>query len=245
VTLPKLISDAAIIAHMNFLIMRRMLAIYLLIFTLFPLSFLFFAKNLQPEGFDVSSRLITGSIVFSLGLTIVNELAQNLVNERFNQQLKLIIASPVHRASYAAGVIAASVARGVLGSAIILLFAPLFGIDIELSLWLLPLAFLCATSLTGVALIVATWSPNAQTGNLMANTIGILVVMFSPIYYPLSRLPDWMEWPARLSPYTHAGTAIDAVLSGRGGFYDEMAILAAITAAATAVGVWGMRWRET
>ena len=79
--MPKLISDAAIIAKIHFLIVRRTLAIYLLIFTLFPLSFLFFAKNLQPEGLEVGSRLITGSIVFSLGLTIVNELAQNRPNE--------------------------------------------------------------------------------------------------------------------------------------------------------------------
>jgi ABC-2 type transport system permease protein len=134
--------------------------------------------------------------------------------------------------------------RGLVTSYVILLFAPLFGIHIELSLWLIPLSVLTALSLTGVALVIGTWAPSAQMGNLLANTVGILVVMFSPIYYPLSRLPDWLEWPARLSPYTHAGAAIDAVLSGAGGFYDEMALLAAITAATMAAGLCGMRWRD-
>ncbi|HXH23503.1 MAG TPA: ABC transporter permease [Dehalococcoidia bacterium] len=243
--MPKLISDAAVVAWIHFLVIRRELVIYLLIFTLFPLSFLFFAQNLSPEGVDVGSRLITGSLVFSLGLTIVNELSQTLVNERFNQHLKLIVTSPVHKASYAAGIIVSGLLRGLLTSAIILLFAPMFGIDIELSLWLAPLLVLCALSLTGLALVIGTWAPSAQMGNLLSNTIGILVVLFSPLYYPLSRLPDWMEWPARLSPYTHAATAIDGVLSGAGVLYAEMGLLAAITATALAAGIWGMRWRES
>jgi ABC-2 type transport system permease protein len=190
------------------------------------------------------NRLVTGSIVFSLGLTIVNELSQTLLNERFNQQLKLIVVAPVNKASYAGGVVAAGLMRGILGSYILLLFAPLFDIHIELSLWLIPLTLLCALSLTGIALVIGTWAPNATMGNLLANTVGILVVMFSPIYYPVSRLPDWLEWPARLSPYTHAGTAIDAVLSGSGDFYGEMGLLAAITVVAMAAGVAGMRWRD-
>ncbi len=98
--------------------------------------------------------------------------------------------------------------------------------------------------MTGVALVIGTWSPNQQMGNLLANSIGILIVMFSPIYYPISRLPDWLQWPARFSPYTHAASAIDAILSGAGGFYGELALLAAITAAAMALGVAGMRWRD-
>lgn len=43
---------------------------------------------------------------------------------------------------------------------------------------------------------------------------------------------------------THAGTAIDGVLSGAGGFYDEIGILALITAVTLTLGIVGMRWRE-
>lgn len=242
--MPKTLSDAAVVARIHVLIIWRALPVYIVILTLFPLAFLFFAKYLTPEGFPVGSRLVTGSIVFMLGVTIVNELSQTLLNERFNQHLKLIIAAPVSKGSYAAGVVAAGLLRGLISTYVILLFAPLFDVHIELSVWLLPLTLLCALSLTGLALVIGTWSPNAQMGNLLANTVGILVVFFSPIYFPLSRLPDWLQWPARFSPYTHAGSAIDAVLSGAGGFYDEMALLAAITAGALSLGIWGMRWRD-
>jgi ABC-type multidrug transport system permease subunit len=242
--MPKVLADAIVVGRIQLLMIWRQIAIYLVIFTLFPLSFLFFAKYLTPPGVPLGSRVITGSIVFSLGLTIVNELAQTLINERFNMQLKLITVAPVHKASYALGVIFAGLFRGVLSSYIILVFAPLFGVHIHLSLWLVPLSLLCALSLTGVALVIGTWAPSAQTGNLLANTVGILIVLFSPLYYPMSRLPEWLQWPARLSPYTHAANAIDGVLSGAGGFYGEMSLLAVITAGALALGMWGMRWRD-
>jgi ABC-2 type transport system permease protein len=242
---PKAITDAWVVAKINLLGPWRMLPIYVLLFTLFPLSFLFFARNLTPPGIALSTRLITGSIVFGLGLTIVNDLSQTVLNERFNWQLKLIQVCPVNKASYAVGVIIAGLARGVVNAAIILLFAPLFGIHVHLSLWLVPLILLCALSLSGIAFLVGTWAPSQQLGNVLANSVGILVVMFSPIYYPLSRLPEWLQWPARFSPYTHAGTAIDAVLANRGGFYDEMIVLAAITALTLVAGFWGMRWRES
>ncbi len=242
--MPKAMIDAWVVAKINLLGPWRMLPIYLLLFTLFPLSFLFFARNLTPPGITLSTRLITGSIVFGLGLTIVNDLSGTVLNERFNWQLKLIQVCPVSKSSYAVGVIMAGLVRGLVNAAIILLFAPLFGIHVHLTLWLVPLTLLCALSMSGIAFLVGTWAPSQQLGQVLANSVGILVVMFSPIYYPLSRLPAWLQWPARLSPYTHAGTAIDAVLSGHGGFYGEMGVLAAITAATLALGLWGMRWRD-
>jgi ABC-2 type transport system permease protein len=240
----RFLAEAAVVAKIHFLYITRQIVVYMVVFTLLPLSFVFFAKYLTPPGVEVGSRLITGSIVFSLGITIVNELSQTLLNERFNQQLKLIIVSPASKASYAAGVVVAGLLRGLLSCCVILLFAPLFGIHIHLSPWLAPLALLCALSLTGLALVVGTWSPSPELGNVLANSAGILVVLFSPLYYPLSRLPEWLQWPARFSPYTHAASAIDAVLSGSGGFYGEMAVLAGLTLAAMALGVWGMRWRD-
>ena len=79
---------------------------------------------------------------------------------------------------------------------------------------------------------------------MLANTVGIMVVMLSPIYYEIDRLPGWLQGPAHLSPYTHAGNAIDGVLSGGGVLYGEMGILTAISAATIALGIVGVRWCE-
>jgi hypothetical protein len=48
----------------------------------------------------------------------------------------------------------------------------------------------------------------------------------------------------RFSPYTHAGGAMNRVLSGQGGFEREMLILAGITVVGLVIGILGLRWRE-
>jgi ABC-2 type transport system permease protein len=134
--------------------------------------------------------------------------------------------------------------RAVIGACLLLFFAPVFGIKIHLSGWFLPVTALTAISLSGLALVISTWSPTWQVGNLLGSVVGVFVVLMSPIYFPVSRLPDWLEPFARLSPYTYAAEALDSILSGRTGFFDEMAVLAAITVTSLCVGIAGMRWRE-
>ena len=240
----KTISDSAVVFTIYLRMIQRNVIAYVLMMPAFPLVFLLFARSLTPETSEISSRLVTGSIVFGLGITTVNNLSQTILNDRFNFRLKLLVASPIHPLAYAAGVIAFNSLYGLAMAGAILLFAPLFGISIQLSLWLIPLMLLTVVSLTGVGLIIATWAPSAQLGNMLANTVGIMVVMLSPIYYESDRLPGWLQGPAHLSPYTHAGNAIDGVLSGGGVLYGEMGILAAISAATIAIGIASMRWRE-
>ncbi len=98
--------------------------------------------------------------------------------------------------------------------------------------------------MTGIAIVIATWAPSLEMGGMLANTVGILIVMLSPVYYPIERLPEWLRWLARFSPYTHSGEAINRVLSGQGGFEREVLILAGITLIGLTVGVLGLRWRE-
>jgi hypothetical protein len=87
-----------------------------------------------------------------------------------------------------------------------------------------------------------TWSLTYTTGNVLAEVSGILVVMLS-VYFSVSRLPDWLQWPARFSPYTHAAEALKDSLSGSVPL-GEVAILAALSAVMVSLGIAGMRWRD-
>ena len=174
----------------------------------------------------------------------VHHLAQFILFERFNNEMKLVIVSPIHPLSYAAGIVTYSVLQSLVTAAVILSFAPLFGIDITLSFWLVPLLLLTAVSMTGMGIVIGTWAPSMELGGMLANTFGILVVMLSPVYYPIDRLSEWLQWLARLSPYTHAGEAMNRVLSGQGGFGREVLILAGITVVGLTLGIAGLRWRE-
>jgi ABC-type multidrug transport system permease subunit len=204
---------------------------------------LFFARGVQPEGSALDTRLIAGSMVFSLGISTVNALAQTLLMERFNHQLQMLVVSPVHRVSYALGALGFGALRGTAGALAVLMAAPFLGFDIHVSLWLVPVALLTAVSMAGMSLVIGTWSRDLMSGNLLAQVAGILIVMLSPVYFSISRLPDWLQWPARLSPYTYAADAFQGSLSG-GTPLAEIGVLAAITAATVSLGITGMRWRD-
>ena len=240
----KTLSDAWVVFLIQALKFRSWLPFYVISIVLAPIGFLLFAKAMTPPGFDVGTRLITGSLVFGLGIMTVNNLAQLLGQDRFTFQMKLIVTSPVHRLSYAGGVVAYSVAQALVTAAVVLSFAPLFGIDVHLSLWLVPLILLTTLSMTGIAVTIATWAPTWEVGNMLANVMGLLVTLLSPIYYPIERLPEWLRWVARLSPYTHSGQALNDVLSGLAVPERELLLLAAITVAGLAIGIAGLRWRE-
>lgn len=240
----KLVNDALLIAWMQAVRSMRPPIAFLLPVLLLPLPMLFLARYLAPESSDIGPRLLAGSLVFSLGLSTVNDLTASLNADRFTYRLTLIRSYPVYRLSYAAGMLLAGTTRAVLGAGLLLLFAPVFGIDVHLSVWLLPVAVLTALALSGLALVISTRAPNWQVGNTLGGIVGICVVLMSPIYFPLSRLPDWLQAVARLSPYTYAAEALTSILSGRAGFFDEVLVLAAITAASLCLGVAGMRWRE-
>ena len=121
----------------------------------------------------------------------------------------------------------------------------MFGIGVQLSLWLLPVTVLTAVSLAGITRVIGTWSPSLEVGNTMAQVAGVFIVLLSPIYFPVSRLPDWLQALANLSPYTYAANALDGILSGRGGFQGDVIVLAVLTVVCLAVGLGRMRWRET
>jgi ABC-type multidrug transport system permease subunit len=240
-------SDALVIFEIETLKARSWWPFYLLSVVMFPIGTLYFAKWLVPPGAQdaVGTRLMTGSLVFALGLMTVNNLAQIMLWERFNSTLKLVITSPVHRLSYATGVIAFSSLQGMLAGAAVLCFSPLVGIDIHVSWWLIPVLLLTSVSLTGIGVFIATWSPSQEVGNVLANMVGIMVTLLSPVYFPIERLPHWLRWVVRFSPYTHAGAAVDGILSGSGGYGREVVYLALITAAGLALGVAGLRWQES
>ncbi len=243
----KFLSDALVVYQIQMLKTRSWLPGYILTVLIVPIGTLYFAKALIPPGTEdaVGTRLVTGSLVFGIGLMTVNNLAQLMLFERFALMLKLMVTSPISRFSYALGVTAFSLSQGLITAGVLLALAPtLVGVDVHLDWRLIPVLVLTSLSLTGVGIIIATWCPSQEIGGMLANTFGIMVTILSPVYYPLSRLPDWLQVVVHFSPYTYAGSAVDAILSGSGGAEMDALYLAGITLVGVTAGSLGMRWRE-
>ncbi len=100
IKVPKAVSDSFVVFEIYLKVIQRNLVAFVLMMPAFPLVFLIFARSLTPDGTEISSRLVTGSIVFGLGITTVNNLSQAILNDRFTFRLKLLVASPIHPLSY-------------------------------------------------------------------------------------------------------------------------------------------------
>lgn len=67
-----------------------------------------------------------------------------------------------------------------------------------------------------------------------------MVLVVSGVYYPVSVLPDWMQWLAKVSPATYALDGIrDAILEadGAGAMWDEIWSLLLIGAVTIPLGL--------
>jgi lipooligosaccharide transport system permease protein len=106
-----------------------------------------------------------------------------------------------------------------------------------------PAAVLCALSFAvPVAALSATAQSEGQVFNVLFRFIVTPMFLFSGTFYPISRLPEWGRWLARVSPLWH-GTEL-ARAAGIGGL-DGAAMLGHIgyLLAWLLVGLCLARWR--
>jgi len=197
--------------------------------------------NPSPE---VETRLLAGAMVFGVGMQSINLTGQIMVAERFQGQMKLFRTSPISQSSYVVGVTIFSTVAAALTAVVVLGFGAVAGVDFHLSPILVPLILMTGVALTGFAVLIATHVRTAQAGNMLTNTVGILIVFVSPIFYPIERLPEALQWLARLSPFTHACQAFLEVLEGGLSVLVPVVILFAFMVVTNALGIYKMRWRE-
>lgn len=192
----------------------------------------------------VETRLLAGAIVFGVGMQSINTTGQIMVSERFEGQMKLFKTSPISQGSYVVGVTIFAVVTAALTAVVVLGLAGAAGAHFRLSPILAPLIIMTGVALPGFAVLIATYARTAQAGYMLANTVGIVVVFVSPIFYPIERLPEVLQWLARLSPFTYAGQAFMEVLSGDSNILPQVSVLLAFMVVTNALAIIKMRWRE-
>jgi ABC-type polysaccharide/polyol phosphate export permease len=193
---------------------------------------------------DAEVGFLAGAVVFGVGMQSVNGTGQVMVSERFEGQMTLFRTSPISQGSYVVGVTLFAAFTSLLTAVAVLGLGALAGVEYRFSLLLVPLLLMTALALPGIAVVIATHARTAQAGYMLSNTVGILVVFVSPIFYPIERLPVFLQWVARASPFTHAGAAFREVLTGGNDILMPMLVLFAFMMVTNVLGIARMRWRE-
>ena len=217
---------------------------YVLGALIFPRGMFYWSRALAPDDPEAVRRLMTGTIVFGVSIMTANSLSDQLIQDRFQGRLKLLITMPMSRAAYAIGVLAFASLQSAVIVALLLAIGFAAGVDFDPTLAFFPIILPMLLTMAGLTLFLSSLAPSAEVGGIITGMVGILPVMISPVFFTMEQAPLLMRWLGWVSPFRYAADGIMKSLSGRTDIWGEFVVLAGFAAAMMAVGFWRMRWRE-
>ena len=206
--------------------------------------------NLSPaEQNSLATKLLVGGVIWAFLGIIFEIVTETVAWERWEGTIEYTFMAPISRVVHLFGMAAYAVLYGLI-RATILFFAVVAFIHIHLPHANYGAAFallaIASVSFMGIGMMTAVLpliSPEkgAQLGFIMQ---GIMLVV-SGVYYPVSVMPEWMQWIAKFSPATYALRGDRAsIVSGAGVQWADVWPLIVIGALAMPIGLTIFRFGE-
>ena len=240
----KFLRDTFTVLEMKLNYMRRTWQWYLVGGLVFPMGMFFWSRAMAPDDVEAVRRLITGTIVFGMSIMTANSLSDQLVQDRFQGRLKLLITMPMSKGSYAIGVLIFASIQSAATAVVLLGLGWISGVDFEPTLALIVVILPMLLVMGGLTLTLSSLAPSAEVGGIINGLVGIMPVMLSPVFFTMDQAPTLMRWLGWVSPFRYAADGIMKALSGRTDIWTEFFVLAAFATVMMAVGFWRMKWRE-
>jgi ABC-2 type transport system permease protein len=213
------------------------------------LTIVFIAEGVEAAGGEIdvertTTILLIGAVIWAYLGIIFEVLTETVAWERWEGTIEYTFMAPLTRPMHLAGMGLFAIGYGLVRA--VLLFgvvAAFFNLEMPQANFAAALVVLAIASISfvGIGMMTAVLpliSPEKGT-QLGFVAQGILLVV-SGVYYPVSVLPEWMQWLAVVSPATYAleGTR-DAILEGAGiaELWDEIWPLLVIGAVSIPVGL--------
>lgn len=190
------------------------------------LTIVFIAKGVQAAGYHLNVNretivLLIGAVVWSyLGLVFEIE-TETVAWERWEGTIEYTFMAPLSRPAHLLGMGAFAVIYGVLRTVLLFgLVAALLHVHFGHPDFLSAALVLAVSSLSfvGIGMMTAVLPlVSPEKGTQLGFIAQGLLLVVSGVYYPVSVLPQWMQWISVVSPatYTLEG-ARRAVLDGAG-----------------------------
>jgi ABC-2 type transport system permease protein len=190
------------------------------------LTIVFIAKGIEAGGGqidvdEVTTTLLVGAVVWAYLGIIFEILTETVAWERWEGTIEYTFMAPLSRPIHLFGMGAFAIVYGVVRA--VLLFgvvALFFNLDLSNANFAAALLVLVVASIPfiGIGMMTAVLpliSPEKGT-QLGFIAQGLLLVV-SGVYYPVTVLPEWMQWLAKISPATYALDGMrDAIIRGDG-----------------------------
>jgi ABC-2 type transport system permease protein len=220
------------------------------------LTIVFIAEGVEATGGQIDVERLTvvlliGAVIWAYLGMIFEILTETVAWERWEGTIEYTFMAPLRRPVHLTGMGLFAIAYGLLQS--VLLFAVVaffFDLSMPDANFASALAVLgvASVSFVGIGMMTSVLpliSPEKGT-QLGFIAQGLLLVV-SGVYYPVTVLPEWMQWLAKVSPATYAleGTR-RAILEGAGiaDLWSQLWPLLVIGVVSIPVGLWVFRLGE-
>ena len=214
------------------------------------LTIVFIAKGIKAAGGQIdvnraTTTLLIGAVIWSFLGLVFEFMTETVAWERWEGTIEYTFMAPIRRPVHLAGVGIFAVLYGVLRSAVLfVVIALMFGLHMPdanflaaaIVLAIASVSFMGIGTMTSVLPLISP-EKGAQLGFIAQGTL----LVISGVYYPVSVLPDWMQWLSTISPATYALRGIrSAILDGAGitTLWGDIWPLIIIGVIAFPLGVW-------
>jgi ABC-2 type transport system permease protein len=206
----KLRSVWAIISLNGFLPMKRS-PLFLINTLTSPFSFLFFLLVVGGSGYLIYG--VSGGMVLttlSIGTSLQGDLTHYRADLKFQE---MVVATPVKEGTFVAAMALSELVYSIPGMAVFVILSffyahyILFGGVVILASLILLWIFASALGFT-----LATYFADVRESFMVAPIVSIFLSVVPPVYYPITRLPAYLQPIAYIAPTTWAARLVQGAM---------------------------------
>src|SRR5580765_2501124 len=211
------------------------------------LSIVYIAKGVEATGarIDVNratTTLLIGAVVWAYLGIVFEFMTETVAWERWEGTIEYTFMAPLSRPVHLFGVGAFAVLYGLIRAAILFFAVALFlGLHAPNANYAAALALLALASISFIGVgIMTSVLPliSPEKGAQLGFVAQGLMLVVSGVYYPVSVMPEWMQWIAKISPATYALRGCRAsIVEGAGIQWANVWPLLIIAVLATPIGL--------
>ena len=220
------------------------------------LTIVFIAKGVEATGGKVdqdrlTTILLIGAVIWSYLGIVFELLIETVAWERWEGTIEYTFMAPLTRAVHLLGTGIFAIFYGLVRATIVFVtIAAFFGLHMPNANFGSALLLLAVASVSfiGIGMMTAVLpliSP--EKGTQFGYVAQGLMLVVSGVYYPVSVLPTFMQWIAKVSPATYALRGMrNAILNGAGvgAVWGDLWPLIVIGVVSVPLGIWVFRRGE-
>jgi ABC-2 type transport system permease protein len=200
-----------------------------------------YLTSFTSSGYSFVPALLGAVLLWDFFTRVMQGMTMAFFEDVWSRNFLNIFATPMLISEYLAGLVLASIWTSMVGLMVMLILAAgFFGLSF-LGYGLLVIPFFLVLFVCGIALgifgcaIVLRMGPAAEW---LVWPIPVVLSPFACVFYPLSTLPQWMQWIARALPPSYVFESLRTLIAGRAVARFDLVIGASLGVCFLAASCW-------